>query len=1206
MKSSISKNTVLNAALKLIRKSIDSDKITPYDILYGYSRLITLDEDVLHEMFSEPEYKELIGVRRFLSENKLDMNLLRKGIPYLIPYLEDRIIQDEDDSGEEVLSSYDILCELIDLDDSVISTFRFGNSMEDVFSLQEQMQEEKDKKRSEQKRTGTGAENSPAGAQEPSVETQEPAEAPEPPAEAQEPSAEDEDSGSKSGPGSPASEEGVSRLKAGEKERTLEPAGKSAAAEKTESSDGKKNKKKNKKTGKERFQSFSKDYHSLRQMLLEKVKGQRGPIAEFLQGVYQGEILSSGEKRNNPKSVFLFVGPPGVGKTLLAQTAAELLGYPSKSFNMSEYTSMQSHEGLIGVSPIYGTAQEGRLVSFVRENPCSILIFDEIEKAHRNTIQIFLEILDQGTADNVFRKEKTDFSETIIIFTSNACRSIYEGGYDNLSSTPKSVILDALRNEKDSLTGEKVFPAAICSRIAAGNVIMFNYLHSRDMMRMVEENFEKTAQQIQTDFGYNVDIDPRLSALFMFHHGGMMDARIASRQSDNFIKNELYELTRQLVSHPDLLDGIRMLKFELGLDVGNTPKEVKSLFTSDLKLEIAVLCREEDKRMFDLPEDFKIYFADSEEDMKKLMDQDLALILIDLKAGIVEDLARGVSLDDYDSVGIRTFEMLRGEEISTPIYIFTSGDPLPETDVNTFLRRGADGFITVSDSGNESESLQRQLMQIAEESFMDQQGREFARQGKVIRYNTAQIIDGSTLVIRFHDLKKVQALDAESSTSLLADADRPDVRFDDVIGAENAKEELKYFIRYLSNPRKFVKEGGKPAKGLLLYGPPGTGKTMLARAMAGETNFAFIQTSATEFLNKWFGQSEQNVRDLFKRARKFAPAIIFIDEIDAIGKERTGEERHTESVLNALLTEMDGFRTDAKRPVFVIAATNYKVEGEGRMSLDPALVRRFDNRIYVDLPNEKERIEYLTRAIKKKGLSGISEEAIKNIASRTTGVSIAVLQNVLDLAFRSARKKEKLPESADLLSALEEYNFGEKKDWGEGYYRSVSIHEAGHAYVAWLSGEKPSYITIESRGNFGGYMQHENAEDKPNFTKEELIWKIRCALGGRAAEEVFFGKKASLNTGASSDLRSATTYASSMLCDYAMMESQYVSIPFEKILTTHLAGPYLEQVNALLGIEMKNTIELIEKGRDKVQKLADALLSENNLTGEKILEILEK
>ena len=193
MKSSISKNTVLNAALKLIRKSIDSDKITPYDILYGYSRLITLDEDVLHEMFSEPEYKELIGVRRFLSENKLDMNLLRKGIPYLIPYLEDRIIQDEDDSGEEVLSSYDILCELIDLDDSVISTFRFGNSMEDVFSLQEQMQEEKDKKRSEQKRTGTGAENSPAGAQEPSVETQEPAEAPEPPAEAQEPSAEDEE-----------------------------------------------------------------------------------------------------------------------------------------------------------------------------------------------------------------------------------------------------------------------------------------------------------------------------------------------------------------------------------------------------------------------------------------------------------------------------------------------------------------------------------------------------------------------------------------------------------------------------------------------------------------------------------------------------------------------------------------------------------------------------------------------------------------------------------------------------------------------------------------------------------------------------------------------------------------------------------------------------------------------------------------------------
>lgn len=1181
MKLSISKNTVLNAALKLIKKSSASDNITPYDILYGYSRLITLDEDILHEMFSEQEYKELIGARRFLSENKLDINLLRKGIPYLIPYLEDRIIQDDDDSDEKVLSSYDILCEVIDMDDSVFSVFKFGNSMEDVFSLQERLQADRSKADGKRKSSATDPEAGSSAAKESPAKGTE--------------------AGEEEKTASSASEKESDRIAAREEEKEAEQEEPTDASQKAGSSVREKH---NKKTGKERFQKFSKDYHSLRQMLLEKIKGQRGPIAEFLQGCYQGEVLSFEEKRPNPKNVFLFVGPPGVGKTLLAQTAADLLGYPNITFNMSEYTSSQSHEGLIGVSPIYGSAQEGRLVSFVRENPCSILIFDEIEKAHRNTLQIFLEILDQGTADNAFRKEKTDFSETIIIFTSNACRSIYEAGFDNLSATPKAVILDALRNEKDSLTGEKVFPASICSRIAAGNVIMFNYLHSRDIMKMVEDNFEKTAQQIRKDFGYNVDIDPRLSALFMFHHGGMMDARVASRQSDNFIKNELYELTRQLISHPDLLDGINMLKFELGLDVGDTPKEVMSLFTSDLKLEVAVLCKEEDKHLFDLPEDFKVYFADSEEKMKKLMDQDLTLILIDLKAGIVEDPGRGVSLDDYDSVGIRTFEMLGAEGNTAPVYLFMPGDSLPEADVNTFLRRGADGVINMSDSGKDS--LQRQLHQIAESSFMDRQGREFARQGKVLRFNTAQIVKDSTLVIRFHDLKKVQALDAESSTSLLADADRPDVRFDDVIGAENAKEELKYFIKYLTNPRRFIKEGGKPAKGLLLYGPPGTGKTMLARAMAGETDFAFIQTSATEFLNKWFGQSEQNVRDLFKRARKFAPSIIFIDEIDAIGKERTGEERNTESVLNALLTEMDGFNTDTKKPVFVIAATNYKVDGEGRMSLDPALIRRFDNRIYVDLPNEKERITYLTMAIEKKGLTGISEETIKNIATRTTGVSIAVLQNVLDLAFRTARKQNRLPENADLLSALEEYNYGEKKEWGEKYYRSVSIHEAGHAYVAWLSGEKPSYITIESRGNFGGYMQHENAEDKPNNTKEELLWKIRCALGGRAAEEVFFGKNASLNTGASSDLRSATAYASSMLCDYAMMENQYVSIPFEKILNTNLAGPYLEQVNTLLAIEMKKTIELIEKGRDKVQKLADALLSENNLTGERILEILKQ
>jgi ATP-dependent Zn protease len=243
-------------------------------------------------------------------------------------------------------------------------------------------------------------------------------------------------------------------------------------------------------------------------------------------------------------------------------------------------------------------------------------------------------------------------------------------------------------------------------------------------------------------------------------------------------------------------------------------------------------------------------------------------------------------------------------------------------------------------------------------------------------------------------------------------------------------------------------------------------------------------------------------------------------------------------------------------------------------------------------------------SVEKKGFGEISEDVLKNLAERTPGLSIAILQNVVDLAFRNARKEDRLPDGHDLQNALEEYNYGEKREWNEAYYRSVAIHESGHAYLAYLSGEKPSYMTIESRGNFGGYMSHENGEDKPNYTKEDLIWRIRCALGGRAAEEVFYGKEAALNTGASSDLQSATKYALNMICNYGMMDGQLLAIPFETIAGTPLAADYLARVNQLLQREMQTTIQLLTEGKERVQRLAEQLLANNHLTGDEIQEVL--
>ena len=568
---------------------------------------------------------------------------------------------------------------------------------------------------------------------------------------------------------------------------------------------------------------------------------------------------------------------------------------------------------------------------------------------------------------------------------------------------------------------------------------------------------------------------------------------------------------------------------------------------------------------------------------------------------------RGIAIDDYKTEGINLIDKVL-ETKDSPLFLIESSKKIVETDANTFYRKGAASLLSIQ--GKDTDTITNVMSSKANEIQTEEKIQKFIRRGNVIDFNTAQKAEQDTLQIIYHSLKKKQAIDADDASSFLSDSERPDTKFSDVIGAADAKEELQYFTEYLKNPRGFMQRGGKPPKGVLLYGPPGTGKTMLARAMAGESKMAFLQTSATEFLSKWYGESEERVRDLFAKAKKYAPAVIFIDEVDAIGKRRNNEfDPHTAKILNALLTEMDGFKVNLKNPIFVLAATNLKD------SLDEALLRRFDNKIYVDLPNEEERLEYLKIATEQKEFIEINEALLKNVAARTTGLSIALLQNIVDLAFRNANKQNLKPTGLDLQNAVEEYNYGQKHEWSQEYYDQVAIHESGHAYIAYLSGEKPSYMTIVSRGDFGGYMQHENTEKKPSYTKEELFWKIRCALAGRAAEKVFedlFSKEIAdykigdyLNTGVGSDLQSATNCAAKMICEYGMFDGFQTAIPFQQLLSSPLGPQYVEKINDLLTSEAENTRKLIEKGREKVKRLADELLKKNHLTGDDIESILK-
>ncbi len=1213
---------------------------------------------------------------------------------------------------------------------------------------------------------------------------------------------------------------------------------------------------------------------SIGMKLKEKVIGQDDAIDKLEFSFFHAEKSAHQKnKRKGPRSVFLFAGPSGVGKTFTAQLFADELGFPFRRFDMSGYANRWASEELAGSSTIYKDSKPGVLTEYVNAKPHSVLLFDEIEKAHIRVIQLFLQILDDGICFDRFYDTNISFEDTIIIFTTNAGKQRYGDAKDeNLTVLPDKVVIDALAKDINPETRAPFFPPEILSRMSSHTILMFNHLKADALRRVVERDVENQLRQSEQETGYNLSIGKsKLAKTVLYSMGGSADARNASVLAGKLIDQQLYEFTNSMMQKT-LWDNTENLKqIEWGCDFTEATDEVKEIYSGEKNRVIPVLGTMQYEPSGSLKENDIIVKNTTDPDafMEMLHKERVLFAVIDYTLGS-ESTESSLNIADARTAGGVVFQKTAEEFDDIPIYILYGGESeykYTDREKNDLLKRGVSSFInrefyenelemaywdvccrkvmntlarrhqlltyrtrkifddkhpeagkiefydlkletavesedipsllsdaerpntkfndvigaedakdelqyyvnylkkpkdflkrgvmppkgillygppgtgktmlaramagesdvaffqisaaefkspytgeseanirriferarkyapaiifideidvigkkrTGSDSGtesmltalftqmdgflgadsnrpvfvlaatnygataeddgigslddallrrfdnqiyvdlpNESEREQYILKMLADRNITtvsEDTARDIAEKTEGQSLSNIQNVFGRALRTAIKQSRDITADDLLSTlkkfNSLPSDAERPNTKFDDVIGAENAKDELRYFIKYLKEPKEFLKKGARPPKGILLYGDPGTGKTMLARAMAGESGVTFLQTSATEFMDSRVGGSEANIRRLFAKARKYAPAIIFIDEIDAIGKKRTGSEttHHTESMLNALLTEMDGFRgADSNRPVFVLAATNSKARGEkgGIGSLDDALLRRFDNQIYVDLPKESEREQYILKILADRNITTVSQEAAHSIAERTTGKSLADLQNVFELAFRNAVRQSRTMTEDDLLTALEQYNHGEKKEHTPEYYKSVAIHETGHAYVSYISGDKPSYITIESRGNFGGYMQHANQEDVTEYTRDELLAWIRTSLAGRAAEQVFYGKEKSLNTGAYSDLQHATDVAFKIVCTYGMEDDQLIALSKDKILQSELAREYTAKVNEILKTEMKNAIEIIENAKDKIRRIADVLVKDNRLTGKQFEELME-
>jgi len=1029
----------------------------------------------------------------------------------------------------------------------------------------------------------------------------------------------------------------------------------------------------------------------IRAELLSKVFGQDHAIHAFIEGLYNAEVTAAADlERKRPSAVFVFAGPPGVGKTFLAELTSALLKRPFKCFDMTGYTDHQQHNQLVGFAPSYQGAQPGLLTGFVESNPNAYLLFDEIEKAHPNTIQLFYQILDSGRLEDKYHGRDVSFRDTIIIFTTNAGRSLYDnpnkvGISAANSSYHKRTILSALESEKNPNTGQPAFPQAICSRIAQGYPLMFNHLGINELERVSAAELARTEMLLGKRYFKDFSHDTNLPISLVLREGGNVDARQLRAEVERFIKAELFNYC-SLYDQPSLekaFEDIDKIHFELEGGAENMEPDVRALFQCPDKPKVLLLANtrftELCRRYVTQTEWFTA--SSAEEAISILSAEDIDTVLLDIWLRRDMDELVGIETDDnerpvahsandmmktvnqgWDFIPLSAHALDEGRNVlekiherlpETPIYLLSFNKPDREhkgaegekdydiaatisfdatqvlsnevaigeptrraIDDELFLAcvraGGARGLIATDFVGEVEEGWEVSCEQFAQtliginhRLYREKTARSLAKERKLVSVNTVAHVDKESrqLTICLRNFRIARAVEASDAGEMVDEVRRPSTRFEDVIGAKAAKEALQFVIDWLSNPKRYASLGIRPPKGILLGGPPGTGKTMLARAVAGESNCAFVQTSATNFVTIWQGSGPQNIRNLFDRGRRYAPSIVFIDEIDAIGKKRSdsgGAGRAEEETLNALLTEMDGFGAPTLQPVIVLAATNL-VE-----HLDDALKRRFDRLIEVDRPDREARLKYLEKVVLGRKTSKVTQPVLERLAGQSAGLTLADLERIIHEASVMAAQQASEITDEILEEAFEKIRMGEATATPDvETLRRIARHESGHALIEWLAGNAPVQVTIVGRGHAGGYMEKESEEERMIYTKKEIEQDICTSMGGRAAEIVYYGVEDGLSTGVSSDLQNATRLAQRMVRVFGMAEDfGQISLDGQQLHDGPLAIKVNEAAERIVTKQLEIAIELLEKNREYLDLFSTKLLEKNRLTREDIEEIL--
>lgn len=971
------------------------------------------------------------------------------------------------------------------------------------------------------------------------------------------------------------------------------------------------------------FMSSSSYFANLRKDLSNKVIGQDAAVSLFIQGLFTGQF-NRNRTVNGPESTFLFVGPPGVGKTFLATTAAKYLNRPSEIFQMSDYTDSQSTHSINGFESTWKDAEDGKLTKYVSEHPNAVLIFDEIEKAHPNVIRLFLPILEGGTLQSLYTKENVDFTKTIVIFTTNAGRDFYEEKRNmKISALPETIIIDALKQDKDS-NGTPKMPTEILSRLSKGYIIGFDHMNPAKLVPIIKQGLTNGADLLSQQFGLSCSYnESQFPYLFLYHLGSRLDARVAQERSKKFLIDTLYTVAERAGETPGKYqnENGEMIS-HIHFDVADSEPLAKELLIPSKKSNIIMVSYRADRQKVDEQTDWYRRYdawdtsAENEEGKQSkiieiMNEHKISAILVDPYFAITspdnetEDHFEGIL--HLNSRGTNVLRWLLKQNNMPPIYIMEMNEHISLVDRIELQNQGVKGFLDFV--GQTDEDCTRQVNNLIYELFLSKKIEHITSKGRALEFNIGQQIENDRIDLTLLNFKLVNNMTTDATEVTISDAEKPDTTFDDVIGADNAKAELRRFIQFLKDPDEYFQTGMAISKGILLYGPPGTGKTKLARALACEADCPFISTTGAQFVN-----GEKNISHIFRLARKYAPSVVFIDEIDAFAKDRTTTDEYRATLLNSLLTEMDGFASTSDRPVFVIAATNF-ADAPGlhgnRIYLSPALLRRFSKKVYVDLPSKDERIQFLEMkktalASKDYNLNDFTAGELETFAKHTAGFSIAELENALNLAIGNAYASDEPLTLEILRDTFDESVYGEKMKIAPYHIKTTALHEAGHAYMCYLYKDqfKPQFATLVARGDYLGMVREEENENGFNFSREDLLHRIQIKLAGRAAEIVFNGAQQGLTDGASNDLSSATYIARNILSRFGMEEGFLPAINEELMLQSPLAEKYYAKLNEILQAQLDQTIQILTENKDTIEQLADELIEKAHLDFEDIERII--